>query len=213
MKENSYQAYKVNELSLRQHRLLIEYNSLKQYCPSGIYVLPHIANINIWRGVIFLRQGFFKDATFRFRIEIPSDYPCSAPVILFTDYIFHPLINAETGELAIGPAFPEWRPEKDFIFSLLGYMKMIFYSTEQWTITKYLKNPQALQVFLDDPKLFLKEAISCAIESTSLEDQNPANSQIHFQRFNAVHFAILKKIKQCKDHADEFLQFFKENFI
>ena len=52
------------------------------------------------------------------------------PSVFFHDFIYHPLIDSNTGELALGPQFPTWRPGKDFIFSILAYIKKIFYSKE-----------------------------------------------------------------------------------
>jgi ubiquitin-protein ligase len=213
MKENLGEAHKLNEEALRQQQLIVEYNSLKKYCPSGIYVLPQVNNINIWQGVIFIRQGYFKDGIFRFKIEIPENYPNSSPHMFFHNYIFHPLIDFETLELSIGAQFPEWQPGKHFIFSLLGYLKKVFYSTEQWTLIKHVLNPQALNTFTEDEILFIQEARRCVIDSQNFENRVEKDSEIHFKKFNSFHSIILKNIRGSIERPSEFMKYFRDNFI
>jgi ubiquitin-protein ligase len=212
MKENLYLAHKINEESLREHQLLIEYNSLKQYCPSGVYVLPQLNNINVWQGVIFIRQGYYKGGVFKFKIEIPTEYPNIGPSIFFHDFVFHPLIHPDTGELALGPQFPSWRPGKDFIFSLLGYLKNIFYSRDMWTMAQYVLNPQALCSAIEDEVLFSAEAQRAALETLSRQDC-PKNGGIWFRQFNAVHDLVFQNIKNKLEDPKEFMKYFRENFI
>ena len=212
MKENSYLAHKINETQLREQQLVVEYNSLRSYCPSGIYVLPQLGNLNVWQGVIFLRQGPFKNATFRFKIEIPQDYPNTIPGVYFYDFIYHPLIDPNTGELALGPQFPVWRPGKDFIFSLLGYVKKVFYSTEMWTVAEYVLNAKALETFTQDEMVFYEEARRCVINSGDCEE-NFKNEALRFKKFNAFHHVILKNLKENIEKPSEFLNYFRRNFI
>lgn len=98
--------YKVNKEKINEYRLLLEYKSLQQYSPVGVYMLPQLNNIRVWQGVIFVRQGIYKGGVFRFKIEIPENYPNIRPAVFFHTYVFHPLIHPDTGELAIGPQFP-----------------------------------------------------------------------------------------------------------
>lgn len=63
------------------------------------------------------------------------------PKVFFTNYIFHPLIDSDTGELNLAPQFPAWRPRKDFIFLILTYLKKIFYFKDNWTAAQHVKNP------------------------------------------------------------------------
>lgn len=212
MKENLYQAYKVSEKALQERQLFVEYNSLKSYCPSGVYVLPQLNNIQIWQGVIFLRQGPFKDGVFRFKIEIPQDYPNSAPVLSFHDFIYHPLIDSNSGKLALGPQFPTWRPGKDFIFSLLNYVKSIFYYTDHWTTLEYVLNARALESFTQHESLYFEEAKQCVLNSGAYEE-NCKNGPIQFKKFNSFHHVILENIKKNIENPSEFLQYFRNNFI
>ena len=122
----------------RDYQLLVEYTSLKTYAPLGMYVIPQLANMRVWHGVIFIRQGEYKGGVFRFKIEIPYSYPQTIPAVFFHTYVYHPLIHPETGELALGPQFPSWEPGKHFIFSILAYIKKIFYFKDCWTMSRFV---------------------------------------------------------------------------
>jgi ubiquitin-protein ligase len=52
-----------------------------------------------WDGVIFVREGPYKDGIFKFEIVIPSSYPAKPPDVIFLNEIMHPLIDLKTGKL------------------------------------------------------------------------------------------------------------------
>ena len=103
--------------------------------------MPEFDNIRILHGAIFLRKGLYRDGIFRFTIKLPLSYNSfnSHPVINFQPPIFHPLVNAETGELDLksDATLTEWEPDKHYIVTALIFIKKIFYlkSFEQYTIT------------------------------------------------------------------------------
>lgn len=82
---------------------------MQLFCPAGIYCIPNNQNIksknnNInkklgWEGVIFLKDGIYKNGVYKFYIEIPLNYPEICPKIFFTTKVFNPRIDYETGEL------------------------------------------------------------------------------------------------------------------
>ena len=54
---------------LESHQKLInwletEYKLLRKFHLSGVVVLPHLDNISIWDGVLFIRQGLYKGGIF-----------------------------------------------------------------------------------------------------------------------------------------------------
>lgn len=77
--------------NIQQHALL-EYASLKQACPEGIYLSLKPATPTQWSGVLFVRKGPYAPAVLRFQVSFPSDYPFLPPIITFTSDIFHPLV-------------------------------------------------------------------------------------------------------------------------
>ena len=59
--------------TIKDYGLMIEYKHLKQYVPSGIYVLPSFEDLRLWFGVIFIRRGLYQGGVFRFRIDFPPE--------------------------------------------------------------------------------------------------------------------------------------------
>ncbi|CAG9331145.1 unnamed protein product [Blepharisma stoltei] len=204
-------AYKYNQDKLKEYQLLIEYRSLKHYAPVGVYVLPQLNNIKIWQGVIFIRQGLYKGGVFRFKIEIPENYPTIRPSVFFHTYVFHPLIHPETGELALGPQFPLWRPGKDFIFCILGYIKKIFYFKDTWTMSKYVLNSQALYIYTQDERMFNEEARRCVLACEEDEESNTKNP-FRFTNFNAFHKKILDVLRKNPNDPGQFMRWFNKTF-
>ena len=100
--------------SILNKTLLIELKHLQKFCPAGIYIIPQSDNIKRWHGIIFPRDGIYKDGIFKYKIIIPNDYPNSPPQVIFSSKVFHPLINQKTGELNLSEKFPKWEPAKCF---------------------------------------------------------------------------------------------------
>ncbi len=53
----------------------------------------------MWDGIIFIRNGIYEKAKFKFQIYYPNNFPTEKPMIFFKSKVYHPLINFETGEL------------------------------------------------------------------------------------------------------------------
>ena len=110
--------------------VLEEYRHLPLHLPSGMVVVPSFDTLLEWHGCLHLKSGHYKGGIFKFSLHIPVDYPDSPPSVYFFNQIYHPLIDEETGELDLGPAFPTWRPGRDYIVLVLAYMKKIFFKRE-----------------------------------------------------------------------------------
>ena len=53
--------------------------------------------------------------------------------MVFTSYVFHPLVDPKSGELELYAKFPEWDPELHYTVSVLTYIKKIFYMKDYYT--------------------------------------------------------------------------------
>lgn len=115
----------------RQHALL-EYATLKQICPEGIYLSLTPGDPSKWSGVLFVRKGPYAPAVLCFIVYLPPRYPDTPPLITFLSDIFHPLVTPLTtytyttsspssnpvsatdeerlspGGFALSDAFPHW---------------------------------------------------------------------------------------------------------
>ena len=111
--------------SILNKTLLIELKHLQKFCPAGIYIIPQSDNIKIWHGIIFPREGIYRDGIFKYQIHIPPDYPNSPPQVIFVSKVFHPLINSK-GVLDLTEKFPKWEPVKCFLVRVIYYIQEIF---------------------------------------------------------------------------------------
>ena len=77
--------------------LLSEFKHLVGHAPGGVYLVPHRHDIRQLFGVIFVRKGLHRGGVFRFTLTLPPDYNCagSAPAVIFTPPIFHPLVDVQ----------------------------------------------------------------------------------------------------------------------
>ena len=194
--------------SILNKRLLIELKHLQKFCPSGIYIIPQSDNIKIWHGVIFPREGYYKNGIFKFQIKIPNDYPNSPPTVVFVSRLYHPLINQKTGILDLSQKFPKWEPIKCFLVRVIYYIQDLFYSEE--LLKKKNEN-------INDADI--KEIEACVKESIDKRFDNAPDTSIKFSKYHRYHQLILDRIlKQNKDvstcdRIEDFKNWFMNNFM
>jgi ubiquitin-protein ligase len=149
--------------------LLDEYRHLMEYIPTGMVVAPSFHTLLEWHGSVHIREGFYKGGIFKFVINIPVDYPASAPAVYFFNAVFHPLVDPNTGRLDISIAFPTWKPGRDYLVLVLAFLKKIFFKRE---LNNYLVSmPRAM---------FEARCEECVSESLRLVYVCHPNSPIPF---------------------------------
>jgi ubiquitin-protein ligase len=122
---------------LRDYAILMEYKLLKASVPTGCYVAPSKESLQLWHGVLFLRRSLYADGVFKFRIELPAEYPETTllPKVYFeTQHVplFNPLIQAQSGQLDLSIQFQSWDNRKMKVHHVLAYMKKVFYTPSWW---------------------------------------------------------------------------------
>ncbi|KAH0335576.1 hypothetical protein KCU81_g8978, partial [Aureobasidium melanogenum] len=75
----------------QQRRL--DFASVKQACPKGIYLTPTPRDPHVWQGVLFVRKGPYTPAILKFSLLLAADKP---PTITFSTDVFHPLVTPLT---------------------------------------------------------------------------------------------------------------------
>lgn len=155
------------EKSVRDIKLSIEFKTLKQNAPSGVYILPSLHNIRLFHGVIFLRRGSYANGVFKFIIKLPPLYNGinTWPNVTFTTPVYNPFINPVTGELNIKDAFPRWDPQKHYLVTLLTYIKKIFYMKR--FDDKVFLNKEAYDTAIENPELHKNKIRNCVLQSQS----------------------------------------------
>ncbi|KAI9332301.1 ubiquitin-conjugating enzyme/RWD-like protein [Zopfochytrium polystomum] len=153
----------------RRTELLIEYKNLRNpnHCPTGMYIMPDLDNLNEWHGVLFVHRGYYKEGIFKFYLQIPDGYPDEGPTVHFVTDMFHPLIDRE-GNFSLRQQFPVWRPQKDFLSHVLHYIKNSFREAFLANLDESLcPNREALKMFNLERHLFARLAAQCAQLSAS----------------------------------------------
>ena len=194
--------------SILNKTLLIELKHLQKFCPSGIYIIPQSDNIKIWHGVIFPREGLYKNGIFKFQIKIPPEYPNLPPTVVFVSRVYHPLINKNNGVLDLSKKFPKWEPIKCFLVRVIYYIQDLFYSEE--LIKKNDEN-------ISDKDI--KEIQKCVKESIDKKFENAPDTSIKFSKYHRYHQLILDRIlgqnkdmSTC-DRIEDFKNWFMNNFM
>ena len=182
--------------TLRDYLLLLEYTQLVSQCPPGVYVIPSRVSLRVWHGVIFIRGGWYKQGKFRFTVSIPKEYPESPPSVFFTSRVYHPCVDARTGEVDLMAQFPEWNAGKHFLLLMLMYIKRIFYVPQLWE-GRVPYNVAALNAYKNDRKKFESECEECCLLSNQKiydptdEREKPA---LYFTKPNSLHQGLYQRI-------------------
>ncbi|RMZ77309.1 hypothetical protein DV737_g4451, partial [Chaetothyriales sp. CBS 132003] len=82
--------------SFRAQQLVLDFASLENSCPEGIYLSLSPNDPSRWTGVFFVRSGPYEPSILRFEISFPPAYPSQSPLIIFSSDIFHPLCVPST---------------------------------------------------------------------------------------------------------------------
>lgn len=66
------------EQALRDYKVTIEFKHLKSHSPGGVYLIPSLAELRTFYGVIFVRRGPFTNGIFKFQLKLPNVrlFPC-----------------------------------------------------------------------------------------------------------------------------------------
>ncbi|KAI6005480.1 ubiquitin-conjugating enzyme/RWD-like protein, partial [Pisolithus albus] len=87
-----------------------ELRDIKEKPIDGIFVEPENDNLFVWSCAVKAASDTpYKGGTFRFKLELPSNFPFKAPTVVFQTKIYHPGINEE-GHICVPILRDEWKP-------------------------------------------------------------------------------------------------------
>ncbi|KAK5052018.1 hypothetical protein LTR84_002822 [Exophiala bonariae] len=78
--------------TFRRQQLVLDFSSLRDECPDGIYLSLVPGKPSLWGGVFFVRNGPYAEAILRFQLSFPDTYPSTPPLVTFSTDVFHPLV-------------------------------------------------------------------------------------------------------------------------
>lgn len=131
---------------------------------SGLIVLPQLESIRVWDGVLFVREGVYGGAIFKFRMTFPVDYPRSNPSIVFFSEVYHPLVSFDTGDVDLNEFISSNPKSKHNSFNILKFLKNIFLMNSYLKIENSL-NPMAGKMFKTSYEKFKEEARTSVLTS------------------------------------------------
>ncbi|CAO4382623.1 unnamed protein product [Caenorhabditis nigoni] len=144
----------------------------------GIFVSPSAKNKFAWYGVIFVRKGIFGGGIFRFKIEIPLEFPETSelPKVIFNQTIFHPLICIKSKELCLKRSFPDgWKSEKHSLRRVLIVLQRSFYSYD--VDSDKCINPEASVLYKEHREKFREIAKECVEASRAMVYDDVADQE------------------------------------
>lgn len=206
---------------LQQYSVLLEYERLQDLLPSGVYIVPGLNSVLTWHGTIFVRQGLYKGAVFKFDINLSEDYPETRPEVVFTSEMFHPLVqpkipdlqDCRTGRFQIEAFFPEWIAGQHYVASIVPIVHRSLTRTEHFTSKFKPLNPEALHLFEQDRAAFLLKAHEITQKSVKNVYNNTSGTALQFTRNpSAAHDEILQKLR-AKDSSQTLEQRTVESLI
>ncbi|GBG28893.1 Ubiquitin-conjugating enzyme E2 2 [Hondaea fermentalgiana] len=159
--------------NLKDYNIMVEYKMLKEEAPRGVYLLPAQDSLRMYYGVIFIEAGLYRGAVFRFRVELPRNYPANdaLPSVTFVSRVFHPYVNPTSGDLSLRSGFPLWRTPNHTLTSVLEFTKRIFY-LQDYNVED-ATNIQAAQLWARNRNSFLTRvegSVSLSIEKRFVND-------------------------------------------
>ena len=137
----------------------------------------------VWDGVIFVRQGIYQGGIFRFKIHIPDEYPCDvSPKVYFDSVVYHPQVDALTGEVNVNKYFPKWYPERSRLWHVVKVIDEMFTSAD-------LAEPlhaAAAELYTADQPAFETRVAECIALSKD-DSTHAAASTINFEQLSGKH--------------------------
>jgi ubiquitin-protein ligase len=152
------------EQALRDYKVTIEYKHLKSHAPGGVYLIPSMADLRHFYGIIFVRRGQYTNGIFKFQLRLPPRYNDvnTWPEITFSSFVYNPYVNPETGQLDITSTYPSWDPSRHYLVTVLTFLKKIFYAK---TAKDAAANLEARKTMESDPERYQQKVDACVRES------------------------------------------------
>mmetsp|Transcript_5880 Transcript_5880/g.14725 ORF Transcript_5880/g.14725 Transcript_5880/m.14725 type:complete len:224 (+) Transcript_5880:114-785(+) len=109
---------------------------------------PNPNDLTLFEVSITPDSGFWKNATYRFKFEIPDHYPHTPPKVHCDTKIYHPNINLE-GKVCLNILREDWKPVLDINAVIYGLIFLFYEPNPDDPL-----NHEAAELFRKDTKHF-----------------------------------------------------------
>ena len=169
----------------RNNEIMDELSLLRKNQQDGVYLTPSLKSLQVWFGVIFIRDGLYDEGIFHFNIYLSDDFPAAKPVFRFKSKIFHPQIEQCKGILNFRNFFESHGRRRTRIWEMVRYARSCFYHLD----IKNSVNKEAAELLENDFNKFKARCRSSVLESLlEFEDQR---HQIKQETENPLRCTIL----------------------
>lgn len=178
----------------QEYIILAEYKIIETEDIQGVYVIPSRENSLIWFGIIFVRNGPYKDGIFRFTVILDEKFPdCEHPKIVFQTKVIHPVIDPGTNEMNLLGGFPTWSKNEQHLWQVLKYIQWVFANIE--ASIPHSINKEACDMITKDKEAFGNKAQELVKESKEHLYDTPSTEDKHYIVFEKFNPDIHKKEK------------------
>ena len=186
------------EQHMKNYEIIVEFKRLRRSAPDGIYLFPSWDSLKLYFGVVFVHSGFYKGGIFKFRIELPDEYPMDGvlPKLIFTSEIFHPSVFESSGELDLQSRYPQWKAGTNQLVSVLRYLRQLLHHKNYHTSknTTWYANHGAVELFRKDILAFRAKVNKCVVRSIQNQYVSEPGSTLIFSKPSPEIDALFEKV-------------------
>src|SRR3989338_7752143 len=103
-------------------RIMKEYTEIQKANQTDLVLQPDENNIYLLYAKCIGPKGTcYEDGVFELKIQVPKEYPISAPKVEFITKIFHPNVHFDSGEICMDILKDKWSP----VWTLLNVCRAI----------------------------------------------------------------------------------------
>ncbi|OQR68146.1 AKT-interacting protein-like [Tropilaelaps mercedesae] len=158
-----------------EYTLMNEYAIFRKKCIPGVYIMPSFESALEWFVVLFIRGGVFEGGAFRAQLSFSALHPeGGVPRVTFDPPVFHPLVNALTGEMDISCKIDKWRRDEHHIYQVVEAVKSLFEE-----IPEKIKpsNREAYKLYINNKEEFKRVAEECVAQCLEhLQRESPSGT-------------------------------------
>ena len=150
-----------------------ELKLLSRHHQEGVWVIPSCESLQVWFGVLVVKEGLYQDGVLHFTVYFKDDFPQSVPVIRFRSRVFHPQVEIRKGTFNLSGlrltidksdqlSTSKQSPGRVYVWQLLKYLRDSFHHID---VTLATNKTAAILYQRENKEEFIKECRNCVHRS------------------------------------------------